>query len=206
MVTEQIDSIHQALIDTAKQYHPKLAELFRRSGPIDLSSSHDGSLIEFLARAVVSQQLSSFAASSIWSRISELRAKKKLDFQQLFAESHQLELRNCGISSAKVKAITQMNAAISSGELSEKSIASASYDDIGKQITKLWGYGSWSADMVAMFFVKLPDIWPETDVALIRGMRSLVPYEEPSLAANQYSPFRTYLARQIWRGLDNGFI
>jgi DNA-3-methyladenine glycosylase II len=99
-----------------------------------------------------------------------------------------------------------MSAAHRAGTLDEASIKSASYSEVVEIITRVWGFGPWSADIVAMFYAKLPDVWPSSDAALLRGLRALVPGHDPLEVASLYSPFRTFLARHVWQGLDTGKI
>ena len=65
----------------------------------------------------------------------------------------------------------------------------------------------WSADMLAIFFVALPDVWPAGDGAVDRGIRALLPRRRHTgKAAALYRPHRSYLALHIWRGFETGRI
>lgn len=205
-VEQPISLAHESILATASIKHPLLAEVVTKNGLIDVRSTRDHCIVEFLAGIVISQQLSARASSTIWSRVCDLGRGKNLGFRQLFVDENYDELCACGISRAKTKAIINMTALSSSGEIDDEVIRESCYEEIGKGITSLWGFGQWSADMVAMFFAKLPDVWPESDVALIRGLRILAPGEEPDEAAFHYSPHRTYLARHIWKALDTGLL
>ena len=118
----------------------------------------------------------------------------------------QSDLTKCGVSRAKSKALVNMAQSIDDGLFCEAELQRLDYDEVIAQVTQLWGFGKWSGDMVAMFFVKLPDVWPAADTGLVRGMKLLAPGEDPECAATHYSPYRTYLARQIWTSLDTGTI
>lgn len=203
---EPLALAQENLLAISKKRHPLLAEVIVRNGLIDIRSSRDDCIVEFLAGTVVSQQLSSQAASTIWSRVSALSKRKRGGFRSLFIARHFDELRECGISRAKVKAIIQMAESCNSGTIKESEVLQSDYEQISETVTSLWGFGQWSADMVAMFFIKLPDVWPESDAALIRGLQGLAPGEDPEEVATFYSPHRTYLARHIWRALDTGLI
>jgi 3-methyladenine DNA glycosylase/8-oxoguanine DNA glycosylase len=199
-------AVHDALLDVAQRKHTEIARLIKRNGEISLENSATTSVVEFFARTVVSQQLASRAARSIWCRVVELAKQMDEPFASLFDGRHNSALRHCGISRSKLKALALMSEAYRSGQISEENLSGASYDEIVHRVTGLWGFGAWSADMVAMFYARLPDVWPGSDAALMRGLRTLVPGRQPARVAICYSPFRTYLARHVWRGLDNGSI
>ena len=201
-----VEEAQDAIVAVSEEKHPLLAGVIKTNGLIDVRSSRDGCIVQFLAGTVVSQQLSSQASSTIWSRVCDLADSHGKELKEVFVDTHHDELRDCGISGAKTKAIIGMATACREGQLCDEEMRSADYEQISDTITQLWGFGQWSADMVAMFFAKLPDVWPESDVALIRGLEKLAPDEEPETAARNYSPYRTYLARHVWRAIDTGLI
>jgi DNA-3-methyladenine glycosylase II len=201
-----IRTAQRRLISVSQKYHPTLADVIKKNGVIEVRSPRDRCLVEFLAGIVISQQLSSRASETIWSRVVTLREIRKQGFKSLFSQENFSDLCKCGISKAKVKALIKMADAHRVGRIKDSDIRRADYETIRELILSLWGFGPWSADMVAMFFANLPDVWPEGDVALERGLRLLAPQEEPRLVAAHYSPYRTYLARHVWRGLDTGII
>jgi DNA-3-methyladenine glycosylase II len=196
---------HVFILSVAKKKHNSLAKIIVKNGRIDIHANRNKSIVEFLARTVTSQALSARASNTIWCRICTLRENKSIEFSGLFTQQHYSELVSCGISHSKAKSIIEMSAAYQSGLISDD-IQSADYETIVQQITSLWGFGKWSADMVAMFFARTPDIWPELDVALIRGLKILAPNEQPNEVAECYSPHRTTLARHIWKAIDNDLI
>ena len=198
---------HRFLISTAQDQHPLVAELIlRNSDRLDDLQDRRTDLFLFLAKTVVGQQLSTAAANSIWSRIVETADHSDLDIS-LFQHCNFDRLRSCGLSSNKANAIIGLRDAYVDGRISDESVMSKNYEDISECITGLWGFGQWSADMVAIFYAQLPDVWPETDVAVQRGFRQLIPTgQRPTDAARVYSPFRSQLARHIWMGLDSGSI
>jgi len=82
------------------------------------------------------------------------------------------------------------------------------HDDIVKEITKLWDFGQWSAEMVSIFFYPQPDVWSNKDAALTRGVAFLTENNKSHEDAilNVVTPYKSYLALHIWRGIDSGYI
>ena len=198
---------HLYIADRSRERHPRIAELLERNGVLDASTQHSRDLFMFLARTVVGQQLSTAAAGTIWTRVTALQEVKSSTLQGLLLRGDSIEIiTSCGVSKAKAKALCLLAQTFRQGEMSYGQIRDLQYDKLVESITALWGFGRWSADMVAMFFLGMPDVWPEQDVALARGLRMLVPDEDPAELSTHYSPERTYLARHVWNGLDSGLI
>lgn len=186
--------------------HPKIYSLIKRNGVHQLERRNKDDLFQFLARTATRQQLSTAAARTIWTRIEALRHSLNVTSQDLCRQKNFGKLRKCGLSKNKTRALILLSESFRAGRISDSRVKRCDYEGLLKVVTDLWGFGQWSADMAAMFFVGLPDIWPENDTALNRGMSLLVSGESPSEVAQKYTPHRTYLARHIWKGLDTGTI
>jgi len=197
---------HRSLLKVAMKYHPRIYSLIKRNGIHRLERRANEELFRFLARTATAQQLSAMAARSIWKKIEQLSQTLSVGIRDLCSGEYSAELRKCGLSNNKIHALTLLSESFETGKISEEQVNRCDYEKLSEIVGGLWGFGSWSANMVAMFFVCLPDVWPENDVALNRGMKLLVSNESPSKAAKKYTPYRTFLARHIWRGLDTGII
>lgn len=197
---------HRRLLHVAANNHPKIYSLIRKNGAHRLELRTKGGLFRFLARTATEQQLSTAVARAIWARIESLSQSLNGTIQDLCQEGNFEELRKCGLSEGRTRALIALAESFAEGKISDYQVKRCNYEELRALITGLWGFGQWSADMVAMFFVGLPDIWPDNDTALNRGMRLLVTDESPAEVARHYSPHRTYLARHIWKGFDTGSI
>jgi len=200
------EAIHSLLLTKARGRHPRLANVISGNGVLSAGNKQTECIVRFLARIVVGQQLSSVAARSIWNRVCALAKVHSCNVTDLFEERYVTEIQSCGVSASKARAMIMMRHAFDHGDLAGTQLNAASYEEIVKQVTALWGFGAWSADMVAIFFVQLPDVWPTSDAALIRGMKLLAPGEAIEGVVADYRPYRSYLARHVWYGLDSGKI
>lgn len=207
MSMEKNIKIHNKLIDVAESNHPELAWLIKVNGVVKLTKNKEKDLFKFLARTVTGQQLSKAAAQTIWSRVENFAAERDEPIIELCIKRNEERLHDCGLSKNKVKTLIELHKRFSDGVISYEHIAKEGYDGLSAKIKSLWGFGQWSADMVAIFFLSHPDIWPEDDAALVRGMGIFIgARKNPAKAAVLYSPYRTYLAKHIWMGLDSGII
>jgi DNA-3-methyladenine glycosylase II len=44
-------------------------------------------------------------------------------------------------------------------------------DEYKSEIMSIWGFGNWAADMIGIFHLGRPDIWPETDAGIQKMSR-----------------------------------
>jgi DNA-3-methyladenine glycosylase II len=205
-ITLDTKLVHTTILKIASINHPRIAALIEKNGCIEFPKPKFDCILTFLANTVISQQLSSRAAETIWNRICNLAEQLSLPLEEVFQPRYAASLLDCGVSRTKAKALIGMTRSYNAGIICSRSIRQNSYDDIVSIVTSFWGFGLWSADMVAIFFVQDPDIWPETDAALRKGTSALVPGENFSKLAEHYRPYRSYLARHIWMGVDTGIL
>jgi len=195
------------LLDKSKNKYPKIYNLIEHNGLIETNKYNHKDFFDFLARTVVSQQLSDAAAKTIWGRIEDLANNKQCLVFDLFCSYNELSVKGCGISSNKFRAISELRTALENKLICPETVLSSNYDEVINIITSLWGFGIWSADMCAIFYCTLPDIYPETDVAIIQGIKKLCgEYVNHISVANEFTPYRSYLCLHIWMGVDSGFV
>lgn len=197
-----LQEIHHQVLAIASKHHPPLEALIRKNGVVGHREASDN-LLTFLARVLVGQMISTKAAASIWSRVSDL-SDKAGSLPALLLEENREKLAACGVSKTKTKALILLNQACANQQISDESVRNSNYEQIHQQIKGLYGFGGWSADMLALSFVQLPDVWPSGDGALLNAMRLLFPKKDPAKVASRYKPHRSYLARQIYQAINSG--
>ena len=199
----QDSEIHKELIKTAKKHHPEIAKLLKANGVLAIEARDEKDLFNFLARTVTGQQLSTAVAKTIWGRLKKYASENKTSLKKLCIKKNEAKLRACGLSKNKITALIGLHKAFENKEISKQKILKADYEGITEMVASLWGFGQWSADIVAIFYVCHADIWPVGDGAIVRGVKKYAGDSESSIdVANYYSPYRTYLALHIWKGLD----
>ncbi len=199
---DKLQQRHEQVLAVARTRHPSIQALLEENGVIDPKPA-TRDLLTFLARVLVSQLISTKAADSIWQRIADL-ADQNGGLASVLIEQNRDSLLACGLSRTKAKALILMNQDHSEGRISGDAIRQADYDQVQQQVTSLFGYGRWSADMAALFYAELPDVWPLGDGALLRAVQLLIPDEDPEEAGAFYRPNRSYLTHQIYRGINDG--
>jgi len=181
-----------------------LYEVAASIDPIVLEKSPDNFMR--LTRAIVGQQLSVKAASTIFGRFEKL-FKKGVTASAILKLKDD-DIRACGISYPKIKYIKDLAEKVHNKELMLDSFETADEETIIENLTKVKGIGIWSAEMFLMFALAKPDVFSVGDLGLKNAMIKLYGLKDPSKEkliklSGKWSPYRTYACRILWQSLDN---
>ena len=169
----------------------------------DLELVSRGDLFYTLIRSVVGQQISVKAASTVWSRFCE-RVGDIEPENILSAEIE--ELRSCGLSQRKaeyVRGISESWSDYDSLEWKEMSD-----EEIIQELIKLRGVGKWTAEMILIFTMLRPDVFPIGDIGMIRGIEKSynsgerMSIDELYAISEKWKPWRTVACCFMWRTVD----
>ncbi len=159
-----------------------------------------------LASSVVSQQLSTKAAATIWRRFEELAGEVTPE-RVLVLDID--DMRRAGVSRQKAGYLQAMAGSVVSGEVDLQHIAGMDDDQVIAELTKLKGIGPWTAEMFLMFGLARPDVFSYLDLGLLRAFE--IVYEKPGitraemeLVVMKWAPYRTYAALALWHHRDKG--
>ena len=187
---------------------PQLAEVIARVGPPTITLRPDETLPALL-RAIVSQQLSVKAASTIHGRVlTALAPEGTLDTAVVHAASDD-EIRACGLSRAKTAALRDLAARQQAGTLPDRDALLAMPDaEAVRVLTEVRGVGVWTAQMVLMFNLGRPDVWPAADLGIQEGYRIVAGLSERPTArelaplGDRFAPWRSVAAWYLWRAVE----
>src|SRR5919201_1280677 len=103
-------------------------------------------------------------AATIFGRVRALYPKKKwLDPEQLLATPDE-KLRAAGLSRAKTAALNDLAAKTIDGTVpSGRALLRMSDDEIIARLTQVRGIGRWTVEMLLLFDLGRPDVWPVDD-------------------------------------------
>jgi len=201
-------SIHKKLLSASKNKFHTLYDIIETNGPVVLKKQREEDLFDHLTRTVAGQQLSKQAATTIWNRIVAVSKGNSSNLLEFCSEKNSVHLKNCGLSKYKVKAILGVKDAFENGTLSASQLKNSDHHNVVKEITKLWGFGVWSADMISIFFFGLPDVWSTEDVSLRRGMSHISDQNKrkEKEILHSISPYKSYLSLHLWKAIDTKLI
>ena len=164
---------------------------------------------ERLARAIVGQQISVAAAQTIWGRFCELFKSGAVDFRQLL-EFDDARLRSAGLSKQKIVYVRDLAQKVISGDVPRpESLAKLPDDEIVEALLPIKGVGEWTVQMLLIFHLQRPDVWPVKDLGVKKGFMKIhnkrkIPDEKFLLKfGEKFSPYRSYAARYYWKALEN---
>ena len=185
-----------ALIARSKRYGLKAGGLVR---PFDA-----------LAESIAYQQLSGKAAATIWGRVRALYGKRKyLDPKQVL-KTPDRKLRAAGLSGSKVAALKDLAAKTIDGTVpSARVLAKMSDEEIIERLVTVRGIGRWTVEMLLLFDLGRPDVWPVHDYGVQKGFaktfgkRKLPTPKQLLKHGKKFAPHRSVAAWYFWRALDN---
>ena len=162
-----------------------------------------GRVFETLVHAIVGQQISAIAADAVWRRFLDLVN----DVTPSHVAAHSYEaLRGVGLSGRKVEYIQGL--AEHAAWVDSVDWSSFSDDEVRKKLIALRGVGPWTAEMVLIFSLLRPDIFPLGDIGVIRAIEELyaekkrLSIKEVEAIGSAWAPYRTVGTWYLWRHLD----
>ncbi len=188
---------------------PAMRGLIRRVGPCTLEMSRGYTPFQSLVSAVAHQQLHGKAAATILGRFRALFPGGRFPGPRALAGVTDEQLRAAGFSRAKTAAIRDLaEKAISGVVPSPKAIAGMNDEEIIARLTQVRGVGRWTVEMLLIFTLGRPDVWPVDDFGVRAGYRILHGLDEmpgPKALAplgDIFRPHRSVAAWYLWRAVD----
>jgi 3-methyladenine DNA glycosylase/8-oxoguanine DNA glycosylase len=186
-----------------------MAALIAQSRRYNLAPATSLRPFDALAESIAYQQLNGKAAASIWKRVRALYPKRKwLNPEQLLATPDET-LRGAGLSRAKVAAIKDLAAKTIDGTVpSARTLLRMSDDEIIARLTQVRGIGRWTVEMLLLFDLGRPDVWPVDDYGVRKGFaktfrrRKLPTPKQLMRIGEKWRPYRSVAAWYFWRALD----
>jgi DNA-3-methyladenine glycosylase II len=189
--------------------HPRMAALIARSRRYEIQPAVSIRPFDALAESIAYQQLNGKAAATIWNRVRALYPKAKwLDPEKVLATSDE-RLRAAGLSRAKTAALKDLAAKTIDGTVpSGRALLRMSDDEIIARLTQVRGIGRWTVEMLLLFDLGRPDVWPVDDYGVRKGFaktfgkRKLPTSKQLMNIGEKWRPYRSVAAWYFWRALD----
>jgi len=186
-----------------------MADLIARSRRYNIAPAISIRPFDALAESIAYQQLSGKAAATIFGRVRGLYPKTKwLDPAKILATPDDA-LRSAGLSRAKTAAIKDLAAKTIDGTVpSGRALLRMSDDEIIARLTQVRGIGRWTVEMLLLFDLGRPDVWPVDDYGVRKGFaktfgrRKLPTSKQLIKSGEKWRPYRSVAAWYFWRALD----
>jgi len=166
---------------------------------------------EFVIRAILGQQISVVAATTLASRIAEKSSLKCPDnypkgLSLFFPNPTELlktDLSDLGITSIRQTTIITVATAVLDNTISLTS--NQLFDTFYKKFSALKGIGDWTVNYVAMRGLGIIDSFPATDLGVIKALsegETQLTKKEIIRTAENWRPYRAYAALCLWNRGD----
>ena len=196
-MTEFIDALK-----ILKQNDPKLGKVIELIKPEYNKKKSD----EFtsLVKIIIGQQLSGSAAGTIFARVENCFKEKKIT-PKVISSVDSENLRQCGISNAKIKYIKGLSDILLENPQYFIDLRKNKENKILEELCKIKGIGVWTASIFAMGTLDYENIFPYGDVSLVKAIKSIYG-EKISIekVISNWSPYKSYGSRVLWQWVDNG--
>ncbi len=174
-----------------------------------IKTKRRGDLFTSLLRAIVGQQLSVKAAETIWLRFISLFGKAELTPKAILKISDD-RLRSVGLSYQKAGYLKNIARFAIEKSLDYQHLKKKDDEELIEYLVEIKGVGRWTVEMLLMFELNRPDVFPKDDLGIQVGIKKLyglssekksLLFEMESIAEN-WRPYRTLACKYIWRYKD----
>ncbi|AKS43018.1 DNA-3-methyladenine glycosylase family protein [Wenzhouxiangella marina] len=196
----------ESALDEIARRDPHIAKALEAVGYPE-ERRRGGPSFEHFLRIIVGQQLSVKAAATIFGRV-ETALDGDFQPERILAMNDE-ELRAMGLSRQKIGYARSLSEAVLDGQLNPAELASLPDEEIVERITRVKGFGRWSAEMFLLFSLGRPDVWPADDLAIQAGLHRLkgLPErpnrKETDALGEAWRPYRGAVAVFIWHYYSN---
>jgi DNA-3-methyladenine glycosylase II len=188
---------------------PRLGELMIRVGEFTMRPRADQSLFAALMRSIVYQQLTGKAASTILQRVIRTSTTRRFPTPRELLLVSPEGLRQAGLSAAKTAAVRDLAQKTLDGTVpSLAQVRRMSDEEILERLTLVRGIGPWTVEMLLIFRLGRPDVFPVSDLGVRKGFGQVFlkgKLADPAVMrrrAERWRPYRSMASWYLWRALE----
>ena len=175
---------------------------------LEIRPELDIDIYQSLLSSIVSQQLSTKVVKVIWKRFTDLFVDGYPDAEILLAKEHET-LRAIGLSNNKANYVKNVAEFKLENNMSFEYLNAKTDEEIIEYLTVIKGVGKWTVQMILMFPMDRPDVFPVDDLGIQNAMKRLYNLEmdkkELKLKMHELSavwqPHRTLASKYLWKSL-----
>jgi len=178
-----------------------LGELIAKIGPCQLRPS--SRYFPTLCDSIISQQLSTKAAATIYARFAALYAGHR-PTPNAVADTPIPRLRAVGLSTQKVKYVRDLSAGFSDGRIQTRQLVQQTNEDIITALSSINGIGRWTAEMFLIFSLNRLDVLPVDDLGIQKaaqkwyGLRTLPTPAKLRAIGKPWHPYESLACWYLW--------
>lgn len=187
---------------------PVLASIIRTHGPCGLGAARDRfDHFAMLVRAIVFQQLSTKAATTIHDRLIGAMPGSTPTPSALSSLTD-AQLRTAGISRQKAGYLRDLSDKVGAGTVPLDALDTMTDDEVIAALTKVKGIGQWTAEMFLIFRLQRPDVLPLGDLGIVNAiqkayrLRKKPTPDRMRKLGEAWRPYRSVASWYLWRSLE----
>ena len=186
---------------------PVLGAAIKRIGPCGLAERQRKDHLTALIGAIVSQQLSTKAAATIFGRFVALFPDGQIPGAEAIAAQDDAALRGVGLSGQKVGYLRDLCARMSDGRLRLDELDDLPDDAVIERLVSVKGFGRWTAQMFLMFRLHRPDVLPVGDLGIVNAVQRLYRLRKRldatrlATLGEAWRPYRSVACWYLWQTL-----
>ncbi|NEP57097.1 MAG: DNA-3-methyladenine glycosylase 2 family protein [Symploca sp. SIO2G7] len=196
--------------DFLQQSDPILGKVISKIGLCQLKPSSESDLISAIAQGIISQQISTIAASAIYQRFLQLYTDYGSTEEKAKAilETPEEKLREAGISRPKIRYLKDLAQKTLSDLPTLEQLETKDDQEIIEIVTQVKGVGNWTAQMLLMFSLNRQDVLPIDDLGVRKAIKNLYNLTElPTRLSveelgNKWKPYRSIACWYLWKSLE----
>ena len=158
-----------------------------------------------LLRSVLGQQISVRAADPVWGRLMEALGAPEAG---VVLASDAATVRACGLSFRKIEYVQDLARRFADGRIDPARWRGLADAEIVAELTETRGIGVWTVEMLLIFNLMRPDVWPVDDKGLQKAVAlhyldgRVPPRQELIAIGERWRPWRSVATWYLWRSLD----
>jgi DNA-3-methyladenine glycosylase II len=170
---------------------------------LNLESS--GNVFNELVKNIIYQQISFKGANTIYGRLIDLLGHEEYKPRDILDIDFET-LRSVGLTRPKTQYIINICQHFISQDLLYCDWDKYTDDDIIDKLTQIKGVGTWTVEMILIFELHRPDVFPIKDLAIQQAMKALYEIKSDKKAlivdmykiAESWKPYRSYATLYLW--------
>ena len=188
---------------------PVLRAIITKYGACGIMTGREADIFCGLVESIVSQQLSTKAAATIYGRLRALMPQSGVPTPDGILLQSDEALRAVGLSRQKVSYVRDLSQRVVDGSLKTDAFATLTDDEVIAQLTQIKGIGRWTADMILIFRLARPDVLPVGDLGIVKavqkayGLRKTPDAKRLLKIGEPWRPYRSIASWYLWRSLEN---
>lgn len=185
---------------------PTLGRVLAQHGVIDFRV--EGGIYESLVESILSQQLAGPAATSIIRKVRAIYPQGTLDAADVYSTPAR-KLRAAGVSPQKLGYLKDLSKKVAHGGIDLEALREMEDEEILRVLDEVKGIGPWTVQMLLIFTLGRPDVFPADDLGVRKGiqgvysLKNLPDRREMESLSEKWRPYRTVASLYLWRHKDS---